>query len=506
MNSTLLLITFLAYTLFLFAIAWFTSRKADNRTFFTGDRKSNWMLVAYGMVGASLSGVTFMSVPGTVYFEKFYYLPMLLGMAVGYLVIAFVLLPMYYRMNLTSIYTYLQERFGEYSYKTGALFFILSRALGATIRTFLVVYILHLFVLGPMGVPFWLAATIFIVLAILYTFSGGIKTIVWTDSFQTTFMILGAVVSAYMVAKHLGFNFTEAIRTVYASDYSKVFDTDFHTGTFWVKRFLSGVFVSIAMTGLDQSMMQKNLSCKNIWDAQKNVLTSTALMLVMNVIFLTLGALLAIYVVTENIEIPLNYQGKPDTDQIFPIVAFEHLGTFASLCFFIGLISAAYPSCANAITSITTSVCIDLVELDKRKKWKDARKESVRKAAQIGTTLVFLGLMIMFSFVKEQAILKMVFQIAAYTYGPLLGMFLFGICTKIQVRDRCVPLVCIAAPLLCLYYERNLAETLNFHFGFSLLLVNAALVMLGLLLCAKRKPLPVEKKDKKAKRKSKKKK
>lgn len=485
--SIILLIAFLAYTAFLFAIAWFTSRKADNESFFVGNRKSNWMLVAYGMIGASLSGVTFMSIPGNVSKENFYYVPMLLGFIIGYMVIAFVLLPLYYRLNLTSIYSYLRDRFGVYSYKSGALFFILSRALGATIRTFLVVYVLHSFVLGPMGIPFGLAATIFIALAILYTFYGGIKTIIWTDSFQTTFMILGALVAAVVLSQRLGFGMGDMLGAVYSSDYSNMFDTDVHAGTFWAKRFFAGIFIAIAMTGLDQSMMQKNLSCKNIWEAQKNIITSTTLMIVVNMLFLTLGALLAIYVVKEGVEIPLDKLGRPETDKIFPIIAFEHLGTFAGLCFFIGLISAAYPSCANALTSITTSVCIDLVELDQRPAWSDQKKKQVRMYAQIATTLVFLALIIMFYYVKNDAIIIMVFQIATYTYGPLLGMFLFGIFTKIKVHDPAVPFICVCAPALCFVYENYLSGYTGFKFGFSLLLVNAALVMLGLLAASRGK-------------------
>ncbi len=488
MSSSLLLFTFVVYTLLLFGIAWGTSRKADNRSYFTGNRKSNWLLVAYGMIGASLSGVTFMSVPGNVMKEKFFYVPMLLGFGAGYLVITFVLLPLYYRMNLTSIYTYLLERFGECSYKTGAAFFIVSRLLGATLRTFLVVSVLHLFVLSAMGIPFWLAGAVFVVLAILYTFYGGVKTIVWTDSLQTTFMILGVVVATVMVCRQLGFGVVEMVSNVFSSEHARMFDPDWGSKTYWVKQFVSGVFTSIAMTGLDQSMMQKSLSCANIRDAQKNILTTTVLMGVVNMLFLSLGAMLAIYVVAEGIEIPLLPSGKGmDTDKIFPIVALEYLGPTAALCFFIGIISAAYPSCAGALTSLTTSICIDMIEMDK-KNWSEARQRRTRMLVQLCVAVAFLGLMIAFNVLKNEAIINMVFKIAAYTYGPLLGLFLFGLYVPLKVRDAFVPGICVLSPVLCFALETYTISAWNFRFGFSLLLVNAAFTMLG-LLCAGRERL-----------------
>ena len=477
----MLLFAFIVYTLLLFGIAWVTSRKADNQSYFTGNRKSNWMLVAYGMIGASLSGVTFMSVPGNVMKQKFFYVPMVLGFFVGYMAIAFILLPLYYRLNLTSIYTYLQERFGQYSYKTGALFFILSRTLGATLRTFLVVFVLHEFILGPLGIPFWLAGAVFVGLAILYTFYGGIKTIIWTDSLQTTFMILGVVVATVMVCRELGFGFGTMVSQVFTSEYAQMFDTDWESKTNWVKRFVAGIFMVIAMTGLDQSMMQKSLSCKNIWDAQKNIIASTILTNLVIMLFLSLGALLTIYVLEKGIVIPPLPDGTPDTDKIFPTIALEHLGPLASLCFFIGIISAAYPTCANALTSITTSVCIDLIEIDKRPGWSEARRKRVRMVVQMLVAMTFFGLIIAFGILKNDAIINMVFKIASFTYGPLLGLFLFGIYTPIKVRDRLVPVVCVLAPVLCYLIESCMKTLYHFEFDFSLLLVNAALTMIGLL-------------------------
>ncbi|MCL2306581.1 MAG: sodium:solute symporter [Planctomycetaceae bacterium] len=481
----MLLFAFIVYTLLLFGVAWVTSRKADNQSYFTGNRKSNWMLVAYGMLGSSLSGVTFMSVPGNVMKQKFFYVPMVLGFAIGYLVIAFILLPLYYRMNLTSIYTYLQERFGQCSYKTGASFFILSRMLGATLRTFLVVFVLYEFILGPLGIPFWLAGVVFVGLAILYTFYGGIKTIIWTDSLQTTFIILGVVVVTIMVCRELGFSFGTMLSRVFSSEHAQIFDSDWGSKTNWVKRLVAGVFTAIAMTGLDQSMMQKSLSCKNIRDAQKNILTMTVLMGIVNMLFLSLGALLTIYVLEKGVEIPLLHSGTgPDTDKIFPIVALQHLGPLAGLCFFIGVISAAYPSCANALTSITTSVCIDMIEMDKKQHWSEARKKRVRMIVQLLVAAAFLVLIVAFNVLKNDAIINMVFKIAAFTYGPLLGLFLFGICTSIKVRDPFVPAICVLSPVLCYLIEFCTKSLYNFEFEFSLLLVNAALTMLGLLCVA----------------------
>ena len=481
MNATVLLITFLLYTLLLFGIAFLTSRKADNQAYFTGNKKSNWFLVAYGMIGASLSGVSFMSVPGNVYNEKFFYLPMLLGMIIGYAIIALLLLPLYYKMNLTSIYTYLDNRFGNYSYKTGASFFIISRLLGATVRTFLVIFVLYNFVLKEIGVPFWVAAAVFVILAILYTMKGGVKTIIWTDTIQTTFMIVAVVVSVLFICKEMGWSFTDMFVNVHGSEYSKVFDTDLSTATNWMKRFLSGVLIPVAMTGLDQAMMQKSLSCKNIREAQKNVFTSVIMMIPMNLLFLILGAVLAIYIQQHGglLEGITTVAGKVEADKIFPTVAFS-LKPVVGVIFFVGLISAAYPTCANALTSLTTSTCIDIVGMDKRKEWNDKKKESVRKTVLMVMAVLFVVLIMFFNVVKNDAVINMVYQIAAYTYGPLLGLFLFGIFTKIKVLDKAVPVVCIAAPVICFILEKFV-----FSFGFSLIAVCALLTFAGLLLCRK---------------------
>lgn len=484
MNTTILLITFIAYTALLFLIAWATSRKSDNQSFFTGNRKSNWFLVAYGMIGASLSGVSFMSVPGNVYNENFYYLPMLLGFIVGYGVIAFVLLPLYFKMNLTSIYTYLDKRFGNYSYKTGASFFILSRLLGATVRTFLVVYVLYNFIFQDIGIPFSIVAIVFVAIAILYTMRGGVKTIVWTDTMQTTFMIVAVVAAVVFICSELNWSFGDMFANVFGDKHSDVFDTNWSSNRHWLKQFISGAIVPIAMTGLDQAMMQKSLSCKNIGEAKKNVITSVAMMIPINILFLTLGAILAIYI-GQNPQLLgfiTNAAGKVEADKIFPVVAFS-LKTIVGIFFFIGLISAAYPSCANALTSLTTSSCIDILNMEKRE-WNEKTKKLVRMLTMFLLATLFVLLILIFNDMKGDAVINMVYQIAAYTYGPLLGLFMFGIITKIKVNDRAIPALCISVPVICFVIEKYV-----FSFGFSLILVCASLTFAGMLLFTNKKNL-----------------
>jgi Na+/proline symporter len=482
MNAALLTV-FVAYTLLLFATARATSRKTDNSGFFTGNRKSNWALVAYGMIGSTLSGVSFMSVPGDVYNNNFYYLPMLLGFIVGYSIIAFVLLPLYFRLNLTSIYTCLEKRFGRYTYKTGASFFILSRLLGASVRTFLVVFVLYSFILRDIGVPFWAASAVFVGIAMLYTLRGGVRTIIWTDTIQTTFMIAAVAAAVIFICNELHWSFGEMLSKVFNDRHSDVFNTDWTAPKHWLKQVISGALVPVAMTGLDQAMMQKSLSCKNMRESQKNVLASVAMMFPVNVLFLTLGAVLAIYV-NENPQLTgaiVNAAGQFEADKIFPAVAFS-LKPTVGIFFFVGLISAAYPTCANALTSLTTSGCIDILDIDKRN-WSDVRKQKIRMQVQFVLAALFVALIIAFNALKNDAVVNMVYQIAAYTYGPLLGLFTFGLLTKIPVRDRATPAVCIMVPVVCFVLEKYV-----FDFGFSLILVCAVLTFGGLLACRKTRP------------------
>ena len=481
MNSTILLVTFVLYTLLLFGIAWWTSRNADSKTYYTGNKSSNWFLVAFGMIGSSMSGVSFMSLPGNVINENFYYMPMVFGMFFGYAIIAGLLLPLYFKLNLTSIYTYLEQRFGLYSYKTGASFFIISRLLGATVRTFLVIFVLYNFVLQPLGVPFVVAAIIFVGLAILYTMKGGVKTIIYTDTIQTTFMIVAIIVSVGVICNQLDWSLGDMLKNVHDSEFSNLFDKDTASPTHWLKRFLSGVLIPIAMTGLDQAMMQKSLSCKNIKEAQKNVMTSILMMIPINLLFVTLGAVLAIFMQShpELIETVTTAAGKLEADKIFPTVALT-LGPVVGVIFFVGLISAAYPTCANALTSLTTSTCIDIVGIEKHG-WDDDKKKKVRMNVTYIMAALFVLLICMFNVLKNDAVINMVYQIASYTYGPLLGLFMMGILTKMNVKDKAVPYICVISPALCF-----LIENYVFSFGFSLIAVCAGLTMLGLFIFKKK--------------------
>lgn len=481
MNTTILLITFVLYTLLLFGIAWLTSRNSDNKTYFTGNKSSNWFLVAFGMIGSSMSGVSFMSLPGNVINENFYYLPMVFGMFFGYAIIAGLLLPLYYKLNLTSIYTYLGQRFGNNSYKTGSLFFLVSRLLGATIRTFLVIFVLYNFVFSHLGVPFVVVAIVFVGLAILYTMKGGVKTIVYTDTMQTSFMIIAIIVSVAVICNKLDWGFMEMVKNVHESQFSNMFNHDTASATHWVKRFLSGVLIPIAMTGLDQAMMQKSLSCKNIKEAQKNVMTSILMMIPINLLFLTLGAVLAIFIQAnpDIIQGILTANGLPEADKIFPTVALT-LGPVVGVIFFVGLISAAYPTCANALTSLTTSTCIDIVNIENRG-WDDKKKNQVRLNVTYVMAALFVLFICLFNVLKNDAVINMVYQIASYTYGPLLGLFMLGILTKAQINDKVVPFVCILAPAICFVIESYV-----FSFGFSLIAVCAGLTFFGLLLFPKK--------------------
>ncbi|MDO4558991.1 MAG: sodium:solute symporter [Planctomycetia bacterium] len=478
---------FIAYTLLIFWVTWVTSRRADNETFFIGNRRSPWFVVAYGMIGASLSGVTFMSVPGAVARQNFYYMPMVFGFFVGYLIVATVLMPLYYRMNLTSIYGYLEHRFGVHSYRTGAAFFILSRCLGATLRMFLVVEVLYLFILRQFGMPFEVAAILFIALILAYTMKGGIRTIVWTDTLQTTFMLLAVVLSICFISREMRWDFATFCTTVSGCDYFRFLDTDWHSGTFFLKQFFSGIFVTIAMTGLDQEMMQKNLSCRNIHDAQKNMYVFSGILIAINLLFLTLGAVLAIYLIStpEGTAQLSQWITDKQTDRIFPTVAFEHLGTVAGLVFFVGLISSAYPSADGALTSLTTSFCIDVLAMERRKYWDEMKRRRIRYVVHVAFALLFLGLILFFNVVRNDAIINLVYDVASYTYGPLLGLFLFGILTKRRVRDAWIPGIAVASPLLCFVCEFLAERYCGFSFGFTLLIVNGAYTFLGCLLTSR---------------------
>lgn len=479
MTSLTIGIIFFIYTALLFLIAFLTGKKADDEAYYRGNRRSPWFVVAYGMVGASLSGVTFMSVPGNVLRENFYYLPMVFGFIAGYIVVAKVLLPLYYKLNLTSIYGYLDVRFGMRSYKSGAVCFLLSRSLGATLRMFLVVSVLHEFVFKAMGIPFWLAALIFILLILGYTLRGGIRTIVWTDTLQTTFMLVAVFISIACIAKSMEWRFSEMLAAVRESPFSSVWDIDPKSPRFFIKQFVSGLFITVTMTGLDQDMMQKNLSCRNLKDAQKNMYTFSAILLVMNCLFLLLGAILGLYAQKNGL-----YYG--DTDQLFPSIAMRYLPPFAGLTFIIGVLSAAYSSADGALTAITTSFTIDILGVE-RKRIPMVRRQKIRYRVHLLMALLFLMMIVLFNVLKNDSVINMVYDIASYTYGPLLGLFLAGICTSWKLRDRFVPWVVLCAPVLSYLTSVFTRFLWGYHFGFELLLLNGLFTFAGLYVLRIRK-------------------
>jgi solute:Na+ symporter, SSS family len=480
MSPIVILSIFLVYTIVLFAVTWFTARKADNQSFFIGNKVSPWFVVAYGMIGASLSGVTFMSLPGWVKDTQFSYMVVVLGYLFGYFVIALVLLPLYYRLKLTSIYSYLEQRFGYWSYKTGAGFFIISRTLGASLRMFLVINVLQLFVFNAWNVPFWITVLVFIILIILYTLKGGIRTIIWTDTLQTTFMLLAVVLSVIYISKDLDISLPKLFATVKASPASKMFITDWHHPRFFIKQFFSGMFITIVMTGLDQEMMQKNLSCRNIKEAQKNMFTFSGILVFVNLLFLFLGALLLIYVQSKNLVVA-------SSDDLFPTIAIRYLGPMAGVVFLIGLISAAFPSADGALTSLTTSISIDFLDLNRREGISEKMKTRIRYIVHLSIALVFFVSVLMFSILNDRAVIDKLFTIAGYTYGPLLGLYSFGLFTNRKVNDRLTPYIAILSPLICFFLSKYSVQLLNgYKFGFELLLVNGLLTFAGLYLFSSR--------------------
>lgn len=479
MSAWMIVAVFAVYTALLFAITFLTTRKVNNDSFYRGNRNSPWFVVAYGMVGASLSGVTFMSVPGNVMRENFYYFPMVLGFIAGYVVVATVLLPLYYKLNLTSIYTYIDKRFGTASYKSGAAFFLLSRSLGATLRMFLVISVLYEFVFRQFGLPFWGVTALFILLILGYTFKGGIRTIVWTDTLQTTFMLLAVIISIICICRYADWSFAQMLEQVRHSPYSEVFQTDPTHKRYFLKQFVSGLFVTVTMTGLDQDMMQKNLSCRNLKDAQKNMFSFSAILLVMNIFFLVLGAILCLYAVQNGISCT-------DTDYLFPEIAIRRLPVLAGLTFMIGVLSAAYSSADGAMTALTTSFTIDILDVEK-KRYSEERVRKIRYRVHLCTAVVFFLFIMMFYALKSDAVINMVYDIASYTYGPLLGLFFAGIYTKWRVKDRWVPFVVLASPVLS-FVIVQICKGLGYNFGFELLLLNGALTVLGIGLFRQKTP------------------
>lgn len=465
----------------LLLISHFTNRGGSNDDFFKAGKQSPWYLVAFGMIGASLSGVTFISVPGWVEASQFGYFQVVLGYTVGYAVIGLVLLPLYYRLNLTSIYTYLDGRFGNNSYKTGASFFLLSRIVGASFRLYLVAIVLQQLVFDKMqffgseGVPFWVTVTVTILLIWLYTFKSGIKTIVWTDTLQTLFMLVAVGVAIYYVSEDLGLSAANIFGFIAESDLSQMFFfDDWKSGDHFVKQFVSGAFIAIVMTGLDQDMMQKNLTCRNLEDAQKNVFWFTIVLTIVNFIFLALGLLLTVYAQQNGI--------TANGDSLFPTIAVESgLGLGIAMFFLLGLIAAAYSSADSALTALTTSFSIDILDIEKK---YDAKQQiRIRKRIHIAMSFVLILVIIIFKYViADASVIAKLFVFAGYTYGPLLGLYAYGLFTKWKVRDVYVPIVAILTPFVGYAISAACAAWFNFEFGFFILILNGALTFLGLIL------------------------
>jgi solute:Na+ symporter, SSS family len=482
MSPTLIASIVGIYFFALLVITYFTSRNATNQTFFLGNKRSPWYVVAFGMIGASLSGVTFMSVPGWVKDTQFTYMMVVFGYFVGYMIIATVLMPLYYRLNLTSIYSYLEGRFGNSTYKTGASFFLLSRIIGASLRMFIVVNVLQIFVFDAWNVPFFVTIIIFIVSILIYTFKGGIRTIIWTDTLQTTFMLLAVVLSIVFISKELNLSFSTLLSKVFQSDYSRILDTDWNSKRFFIKQFFSGMFIAITMTGLDQEMMQKNLSCRSLKEAQKNMFTFSTVLVFVNLMFMVLGAILVFYSNSRGITVA-------NTDDLFPTIAIQHLVPIAGIIFIIGLISAAYPSADGALTSLTTSFCIDILGLNKFAYAED-RKIRIRYLVHVSFAFLLLLCIVVFRSLNDKAIIDNLFTIAGYTYGPLLGLYSFGMFTKWQVKDKWIPLVAISSPIICYILSSYSTQLLwGYKFGFELIIMNGGLTFLGLWLLRKKPQL-----------------
>lgn len=463
-------------------IAWYTSRNANNETFYRGNKQSPWYIVAYGMIGTSLSGVTFMSVPGEVFTKHFGYMQIVTGYFLGYFVVAFVLLPLYYRMNLTSIYSYLQNRFGNSAYKTGASFFLLSRTLGASIRIFLVMMVLQHFVMEAVGIPFAVSVCIILLMILLYTFNGGVKTIVWTDMLQTTGMILALLITIFLISGEMNFSFSQLFSSIHAAGFTQTFQvSDWKADNFFLKQILGGAFVTIAMTGLDQEMMQKNISVRSLGESQKNMIVFSVILVFVNLLFLILGGALYLYMQQKGISFP------PKTDETFSTVALNYLPSIAGLVFIIGLVSALFPSADGALTALTSSFCIDILGLKSRTDWDEQKKLLVRRSVHISITILFVILILIYQKVIEASVISTILKVAGYTYGPLLGLFAFGIFTKRKLTGILIPIVCIAAPCIIYFMAINSEKIFNgYKFGFELLLVNGLLTFMGLFLISKK--------------------
>lgn len=467
------------YFVLLLVIARVTSQKATTEVFFTAKRQSPWFIVAFGMIGASLSGVTFISVPGEVGNSNFGYFQMVLGYLLGYLVIALVLMPLYYRLNLVSIYSYLEGRFGFWSHKSGAFFFLLSRTIGASFRLFLVAGVLQLAIFEEWGIPFWVTVLLTILLIWVYTFKGGIKTIVWTDTLQTFFMLTAVAACIIIILKSLDNGLLDLPKIIFQSEYSNMFVWDWKPGNNFFKQFFAGAFIAIVMTGLDQDMMQKNLTCKNIKEAQKNVFWFSVVLVLANLMFLSLGALLYIYAAENGVAIP------EKSDALFPLLALNYFSPFAGMLFILGITAAAYSSADSALTSLTTSFCVDVLNFNDQ---EESYKKKTRIKVHVGFSILLFIVIMIFSIINDESVITSLFKAAGYTYGPLLGLFAFGMFTTRNIKDKWTPLITLVSPLLSYIINLNSEAWLGgYKFGFEILILNGILTFIGLWLISIKK-------------------
>jgi SSS family transporter len=504
MSPIVIIAILLGYFALLMSISWFTTRtSSSDNDYFLGSKKSPWYAVAFGMLGDSLSGVTFISVPGAVKDAQFSYFQLVIGYFVGYIVISRILLPLYYKLELTSIYSYLGQRFGVWSERTGAFYFLISRTLGAAARLFLAVGVIQLFVFDALGIPFEFSVAIVIVLMLIYTFKGGIKTLVWTDVLQSSVLLLGVVLSIYAICQQMDLGLTDMVQQVAQSPRNQLFFWDWHEKSFFPKQFFGGMFIAIAMTGLDQNMMQKNLSCPNIADAQKNIRWFSVVMVIVNIFFLCLGALLYQYLQHFHIAMPMNANGKEVTDHVFPMLALNHFGAFGAAVFILGLTAATFSSADSVLTTLTTSFYVDVLHADTSDKWDANKKRWIRRMVHIGFAIVLMLVIFVFKWMNQSAIIDTVLMIAGLTYGPLLGLFAFGILLRRSLMDKWVPVVCLSAPLItyivafvggmkdsfpALYHALVGTDGVwlgGYKFGNELLIFNALLTFAGLCLISK---------------------
>jgi len=511
MNSNIILLFVVIYFFALLFISYRVSKNSDNQSFFIGNRKSKWWLVAFGMIGTSLSGVTFISVPGTVgkltgtdyVYGGFEYYMMVIGFFLGYFIVAFILLPLYYKMNLTSIYTYLGRRFNVEAHKTGSIFFLISRSIGATARLFLVINVLQIFLLDQINVPFWLTTFVILLMIVLYTYEGGVKTIVVTDTLQTTFMLLSLVVCIIYILTQLDMSFTEGYNKIAEYNYTHLMNFDSNSATFFLKTLIGGMFITIGMTGLDQEMMQKNISVDNLANSKKNMLTFASTLLIVNFAFLFLGGLLYLYAMQNGavygdgvfgFKNEAGEIGNIMGDDIFPALSLQGIFPgFITIFFIIGLISALFPSADGALTSLTSSFCVDLLKINENKKLNEKQKKKTRISVHLTFTLIFFLMIMIFKWINDKSIVYLIMNIAGYTYGPLLGLFAFGIFTKRNISIKYTIIsVALIAPLVTYLINELFIVYTDYRIGVELIVLNGLLTFIGLWLVSNKKTVHAE--------------